>query len=251
MQQSTRRLVLVFGGSLLLTIGVLAACTDNGTTPLPGQTGGVDSGKGKGDGSTPDEEEEETDGSTGTKDAAGVDCGEAPKLRNTENGFFCAFFDRDAGGVDSGTSRGNCRNDEICCNPGKSADGKFPEAYCAAKTGTCESEAAKNFSQWNQAFGTYWECADKNACGGGSKKCCMFTWLDAGPNDKVNLGKLQDDKVPAACNALQAYKVGGARCADDCNANEIQLCSLSDDNCTGSQKCTPFEGAFRDLGACK
>lgn len=257
MKQRTRRLAIVISASLLTTLGFIAACsTDNGSTPLPGSSGGVDSGRdskgGGGDGSSV-----ETDGDTTPEDdaAGGADCGLAPKLRTTDQGFFCAFFTRDAAAGDAGAGGNrNCANDEICCNPGPTTPGgnDFPASFCADKaagTNECSQQAAANGTTWNQVRSSTWECADKSACGG--QKCCMYTWADAGPMDKVNLGPLSTASVPKACNALMAYKAGGSRCAADCNADDIQLCSLTDDNCSGNQKCTPFSGNFRDLGACQ
>ena len=86
MQQRTRRLAMLLGGSLLATVGFLAACsTDNGTTPLPGQTG-TDSGR---------ETKNDAGGTTGDDDDdvtpvndAGRDCSAAPKPRSNK-GVFC------------------------------------------------------------------------------------------------------------------------------------------------------------------
>lgn len=254
MQQRTRRLAILLGGTLLATVGVLAACsTDNGTTPLPGQTGN-DSGR---DSSKTDggDNNEEDDADT-PKDGGGADCSEAPRLRsNDRGGFFCSFFTRDAGAGDAG-GRSNCADDETCCNPGKGGDGEFPPSFCAeteTKGGNapaaCAAQAAANGSTWT-AGSSAWECGDKNNCDDG-QVCCLITWADAGPMDKVNIGKSLDKDIPAACNALQAFKQGGTRCAASCAADQIQLCSNSDDNCTGNQKCTPFTAQFRDLAYCK
>lgn len=258
MQQRTRRLAMVIGGTLLSTIGFLAACsTDNGTSPLPGQTNGTDSGRSKGDGgSSTDDDEDEDSGSSSGKDAASTaDCSTAPKLRNNEPGFFCSFFTRDAAAGDAG-GKSNCANDEICCNPGpKTPGGKdFPPSFCADKSGgggnaACAAQAGDNASEWVEERSSTWECGDKNACGG--QKCCMFTWANAAAGDKVNVGASIDKDVPKACGALMAFKTGGTRCAATCDAEEIELCSLSDDNCSGSQKCTPFSANFRDLAYCK
>jgi hypothetical protein len=263
MQQRTRRLAILIGGTLIATVGVLAACsTDNGTTPLPGQGGG-DSGRDsqKGDGNVEPEDTKEG----GSKDAtASADCGEAPQLRsNDKGGFFCAFFGRDAAAGDAGAGGNrNCRNDEICCNPGRpSGGGDFPPSFCAElpqddKAGessqtACADQAADHDSTWNVGGSTTWQCGDKNNCGD-NEVCCMFTWLDAGAMDKVNIGNSTDKDVPKACGALQAFKTGGTRCAANCNADEIKLCSKTDDNCEGAQKCTPFEAlGGRDLGYCK
>lgn len=258
MQQRTRRLAMLLGGSILATVGFLAACsTDNGTSPLPGT--GTDSGRDtkKDGGDTADDDDDDTTPGDGGTDP---DCANAPKLRKSnDQGFYCAFFTRDAAAGDAGAGGNrNCSNDETCCNPGKGADGKFPPSFCAStprdtKGGNngqtaCNAQAAANGSNW-AGSGSTWECGDKTNCDTG-EVCCMFTW-DGGANDKVNLGPLQDNDVNKQCKALQAYKQGGTRCATSCASDEIQLCSLSDDSCTGNQKCTPFSGQFRDLGACR
>jgi hypothetical protein len=251
MKQHTRRLAIALGGALLTTVGFLAACsTDNGTTPIPTTTGGGDSGNKKGDSGGSSTDDDDSGSKVGTDGGASADCATAPKLRNNDQGFRCAFLTPPDGG-----SR-NCGNDEVCCNPGaKTAGGKdFPNSYCAPKSGgadgpaACAAGATAAGSEWVATKSSTWQCADKSACGG--KKCCMFTWASTDPNDKVNIGKTLDKDIPAACNALMAFKAGGTRCADECDATEIPLCSLSDDNCSGNQTCTPFS-AYRDLGYCK
>lgn len=264
MQQRTRRLVMLLGGTLLATVGFLAACSsDNGGTPLPGSSGS-DSGRDtkKDPSDTTNDDDNDDDDDTSNDGGTAPDCSQVPKLRSNDGpGFFCAFFTRDASAGDAGAGGDrNCTHDETCCNPGKGSDGKFPASFCAAtprdtKGGdngqtACAAQAAANGSAWAEKGGSTWECNDKNNCDD-NQVCCMFTWANAGPNDKVNLGPLQDDEVPKACNALQAFKQGGTRCATSCASDEIQLCSLSDDSCTGNQKCTPFSGQFRDLGACR
>ncbi|MBX3211717.1 MAG: hypothetical protein KF850_06770 [Labilithrix sp.] len=264
MQQRNRRLAILLGGSLFAALGVLAACsTDNGTTPLPGA--GTDAGRDstKGDDEEPGEDE---DGGDTPTDGGTPDCSAGPKLRSIDKGFFCAFFTRDAsapGAADASANAGgnrNCGHEETCCNPGRGAGGEFAPSFCAStprntKGGNngpteCAAQAAANGSAWADTGNTTWECNDKNSCGAG-ESCCLFTWANGAPNDKVNLGPLQDDDVPKACGALQSFKQGGTRCSAACASDEIQLCSLTDDNCSGNQKCTPFSGLFRDLGACR
>ncbi len=261
MQQRTRRLAIIIAGTLLASVGlVLAACTtDNGTVPLPGQTGDGGSKKNTSSsgGDDEEEEEEEQDGDTTKKDAgADADCREAPRLRNNENGFFCAFLPRDAGGAGGN----NCSHDETCCNPAQ-VDGQFPPTFCAStprneKGGTngaaaCAAQAEAKGSTWTPGKGTTWECGDSNNCDDG-QVCCIFTDPSI-TDDKVNIGPNQNKSIPAACDAKQAFKYGGTRCAAACAADEIQLCSLSDDNCTGARKCYPFEvyPGGRNLGYCR
>lgn len=253
MQQQTRRLIILVGGASITAIGLtLAACsTDNGSSPLPGQG---DSGRGgtKDTGTTPDD-----DSSVAEKDAdpTTADCGSAPKLRSNTNGFYCSFFKRDGGAGDAG-SASNCANDETCCSPGKNSDGTFPATFCATaseKGGSegqtvCAAQASAHDSAWNATGSSTWECADSVGCGTG-KVCCLFTAPDAG--GVVNIGNSTDKSIPKECKAQQAYKQGGTRCADSCTADEIKLCSKTDDNCSGSAKCTPFQALFRDLSYCK
>jgi hypothetical protein len=256
MQQRTRRLAIILGGTLFASVGlVLAACsTDNGTSPLPGQTGDAsrrDTSTGSRGG------EDEQDGEAPEQEAgADADCRDAPRLRDNDQGFFCAFLPFDAGGA----GRSNCSHDETCCNPAK-VDGGFPKTFCAStpraeKGGTngataCAAQAAAKGSIWTNGQGTTWECGDKNNCDTG-QVCCMFT-DPAVQDDKVNIGKNLNKQIPAACDAKQAFKYGGTRCARNCAADEIQLCSNTDQNCQGGKTCYPFEvyPGGRNLGYCR
>jgi hypothetical protein len=256
MQQRTRRLAIILGGTLFASVGlVLAACsTDNGSTPLPGQTADA-SRRETGTGSSGGEDEQ--DGDAPERDAgADADCRNAPRLRNNDEGFFCAFLPRDAGA--GGGS--NCGHDETCCNPA-AVDGGFPTTFCAStprrqKGGTngataCAAQAAAKGSTWTAGKGTTWECGDKNNCDTG-QVCCMFT-DPAVEGDKVNIGKNLNKQIPEACDAKQAFKYGGTRCAPDCAADEIQLCSNTDQNCQAGKTCYPFEvyPGGRNLGYCR
>jgi hypothetical protein len=261
MQQRTRRLAIFFGGTLLATIGVLAACsTDNGSTPLPTQKTVDGSNKTDAKGTDNTDNTDNTGGSD-----AGADCSAAAYLHNNQpQGFFCAHLDRDPSAEDAG-GLSNCANDETCCNSGQDPSKNFPKTFCAktplnekgektAGQTACNAQAQDNGSSWYSNFATTWECGDKNNCGDG-QVCCIYTFLDAGANDKVNIGKVYDPNhklnIPDSCNALQVFKQGGTRCAASCDADEIQLCSKADDSCTGNQKCTPFYAAGRDLAACR
>lgn len=255
MQQRTRKLALFLTGSFVGTAVLLAAAcgTDNGTTPTPGTpTADAGTGRDSGDGPNPSR-----DGGPGEEEDSGgvdADCSQAPRLRTTTNGFFCAFYRSDGGGPDGG-STSNCANDEICCNPsGKDTGGNFHPSFCAkdvAKNGdvTCAGEAASEGSSY-EGGGSAWECADKNQCGA-SEVCCLIQDPARLPN-QLNIGNFPktDEDVPPACNAKRAYNAGGSRCRTSCQAGEIKMCSLSDDNCSGGSVCTPFEGFFRDLGYC-
>src|SRR5690606_30079698 len=106
-----------------------AACsTDNGTTPLPGQT--ADSGKRET--STGSSGGDDQDGDTPQQDAGpDADCRNAPRLRSNDRGFFCAFLPRDAGSAEDAGGASNCSHDETCCNPAKVGN-EFPKSFCAS-----------------------------------------------------------------------------------------------------------------------
>jgi len=264
MQQSTRRLAILVGGTLVASVGLfLAACsTDNGTTtPLPGQGGdsgrrdssGGTSGTSGTSGEDPDADVDDDGGSS-----SGADCGNAPRLRNNGQGFFCAFLPRDAGSASDAGGTSNCAHDETCCNPARVGT-EFPKSYCAntpTKTGTgetaCAAQAAAKNSTWTANMGSTWQCGDKNNCGA-SQVCCLFSQAGLPAGEKVNIGKNLDTQIPPACNAQQAFKYGGTKCAAACGAEEIQLCGTQDQNCTGGKTCSPFEvdPGGRNLAYCK
>jgi hypothetical protein len=265
MEQRTRRLIILVGGTLMASAGLfVAACsTDNGTTPLPGgssgtsgTSGGTDSGKKKDTGGTSSGGEEED---TGAPDDGGstADCANAPRLRTNTDFFRCAFFTRDAGD-DAGPSS-SCTNNEICCNPGKTG-ADFGPSFCAShpaaqKGGDGPKECSEQSNEktgkaWAPYQSSTWECADKNNCAP-NQVCCLFTWADAGALDKVNIGPLQDTAVNKDCKAQQSFKQGGTRCATACATDEIRMCSTSDQNCEAPKVCSPFVSLFRDLGYCK
>lgn len=257
MQQRTRRLAFAIGGTVITSVGLfLAACsTDNGMAPLPGQ---VDSGRARADagGSS-----SETDGQAPDDAAAGPDCSAAPRVRTNDHGFYCAFLPRDAGSAADAGGASNCAHDETCCNPGKVGN-DFPKTFCAStpraqKGGAngataCAAEAAARSSTWTPDAGTTWECADKNSCDTG-QVCCLFTQPGLSAGEQVNIGKNLDKTIPQACNAQQAFKYGGTRCAASCAADEIQLCSGTDQNCQSPRTCSAFEVApgGRELSYCK
>ena len=240
MQQRTRRLAVMFGGALLATIGVLAACsTDNGTTPLPGQTGG-DSGRdpSKTDGSST-EEEDETGG--GKKDAA-PDCEGAPKVRSNDS-VFCF------GGTDSNDA-GQCDKAEkkVCCADEKGPDGKYVKAKCAVATEASEGYEEGSCNLTPDAGGREWHCTEPSHCPNQGEACCVIAGRGGNPQAQP------DTKDFPGCgnffNNATDFFVGGTRCrAAGCNAGELTLCS-SDEECkTGS--CHFFELANRRTGVCK
>lgn len=177
-------------------------------------------------------------------EAAPPDCSQNPKLRDYSAGFFCAF------------SGGSCTNAETCCNPAK-VGAVFPASFCGTGKDddtTCAAEAAAHGSSY--AAGASWECGDKNACGAG-EICCLVpdpVQVANGKTLNIALFPATDPNHPPACAALRSYNEGGARCraGATCDAGEIKLCSLSDDNCGAGTTCTPFLDARGvNRGFCK
>lgn len=261
------QIAIVFAASVLAGVITLVACgDDNATTPLPGggssTSGNGTSGKSSsgsqgddddttGDDDTQGDDDDDTVGDAGVDAAA---CSKAPRLRKTELGFFCSFYDGGTG--DSGTGgRSNCGNEDVCCNPGKDGD-VFPNSYCADK-GTngqgvkaCENGAATAESKWIALNGTAWECASATACGG--KKCCAYSAPGADGGNLANVGNSSDTAIPKACGAKQLYKSVGSKCADACKTDktEVELCSATD-GCGGGKTCVPVRAqGNKDLGAC-
>lgn len=249
-----RKLAMFVGAASLTgaSLIVVACGTDNGTpTPTPGVDGSKPDTGGKVDGG-PD-----VDGSTTDGGDSGVDCSNNPQLRDNATAFRCAF--KDAAADASPT----CLNAETCCNTESKTAGP---AFCATgKTGTddslCVAQAPAG-STFATGKGKAWECADKSACDPG-KICCMVqdpARLALDPKNKVNIGNTPstDTKHPAACKVQRAYNEGGSRCrtptAGNCPAaEEIKLCSLTDNNCGAGTTCTPFIDFtnFVDRGFCK
>jgi hypothetical protein len=255
MQQRFRKLALFVGATSLAGAGlIMVACgTDNGTaTPTPGVDAAKVDGAKPDTGTTPDPDGSIPEGGTD------ADCTNNPQLRDNSGGFRCAFKAADAG-VDASPT---CANTEECCNTESKATGP---GYCATgKDGTealCIAQQPTG-STFNAGKGRVWECADKSACGAG-QICCMISdpaQLALDPKNKVNIGKTlaSDTRLPPACNVARVFKEGGSRCktpaAGNCpDANDIKLCSLTDNNCGAGTVCTPFVDFtnFVDRGYCK
>lgn len=248
MQQRFRKLAVFFGATTLAGAGlILVACgTDNGEAVATPQ---VDAAKGT-DGSS-------KDGGPGTDPEGGpqieagpdADCSNSPKLRNNENGFYCAFKKFDAG-TEGGA---NCGNLETCCNPSDKIGADFAPSFCATgKDDTaCKTQAAANNSSFDA--GSAWACADNSQCAGANEVCCLIQDVARLPKT-LNIGNTpaNDKNHPAACGVKTAYNAGGTRCrtGPSCAAGEEKMCSLNDDTCGAGTKCTPFEGFFRDMGYC-
>lgn len=263
MQQTTRRLALVVGGTFFVAAGMVAmACsTDNGTSSsgaLPTIDSGKDSNKPSSSGGG-DDDDSATDGGGPTPDCSAK---EVPFLPDNSKGtFYCPFTEAGVG----------CTDDQICCNPGipDGSTGGFPPSFCTAdptkggasdtREATCAA-AAGGAANWqvDNFFNSMWECGDKNNCPTNTVCCATSNPLDAGASDKVNVGKNQDTQdIPAACNALQLFKTRGTKCATSCSTTEIQMCSTSDNNCAAGFTCTPLAGSatktssIRFLGYCR
>lgn len=260
MQQRFRKLALFVGAATLAAGGlVIVACgTDNGgATPTPtfdSGGGGPKEGGGGGPEAGMNEAGPQPDGG-----GADADCSKNPVLKDNTTAFRCAFLAAGSGG-DGGAS--TCAPTETCCDTNnKTPDGGFEPAFCAnAKGGdaVCSAQAAAKGSVYTT--GAAWECADKSDCTGG-QVCCMIqdpARLTLDPvNNKLKIVVDSKDKVhPVACGALKALNAGGARCKASCDtaANDIRLCSKTDDGaCGAGTTCTPFYDFthFVDRGACR
>ena len=242
MQQRTRRLAMLLGGSLLATVGFLAACsTDNGTTPLPGQ-GNPDSGRDtkKDSGDKADDDDDDTPGGSD----AGADCSAAPKLRSNK-GVFCF-------GGEGSNDAGVCdpADDKVCCADSKDpATGQFVKARCAVATASGEGYQAGSCNFPPDAGGREWHCTESKHCPNSGEACCVITGTGG------QAPTAQPDKDFPGCgtffNGDQGYFVGGSRCrANGCNSGELTLCT-SDAECPNGTTCHPFKLANRFTGICK
>jgi hypothetical protein len=252
------RLALLFAASVLSGVAVLVACdSDNGTVPLPGggtTSGNASSSSGRStSGAVEDDDTADDDDTTDDDDdtAGDAGCKNLPTLHTTTNGFFCGFYDGGTSTEDAGGKK-NCGNTQVCCNPGKDGNGKFPNSYCTDDDpkgdgpGACANVPDEADSQWIP--GTAWECASSTNCGG--KKCCAKSFDDAVDGGFVNVGN--DTNYPKSCNAKALYKVNGTRCATSCTeGKELELCSKND-GCSGGKTCVPVSAnGDRDLGVCQ
>ncbi|MDB4934763.1 MAG: hypothetical protein JWP87_1735 [Labilithrix sp.] len=259
MQQRFRKLALFIGATTVVSGAfIVVACgTDNGTTatpPVP-ETGTKDTSP-VGDGGGPSDQDGDT-----TPDGEAADCATAPILRSNTaaGGFFCAFYKAEAG-VDGAAGLANCTSTQTCCNPGIADGGafagKFPPAFCAdGKLGDngCAAQDTVHGSDYQLGFfSNSWECNDKNGCPAGDI-CVMTTSPYAMAGNHVNLGPTNNKGVPKACGILESYQQGGSKCKTGAvdPTTEIQLCSTTDTGCPAGQTCKPFDGAGRDLGACR
>ena len=266
MQQATRRLMLVLGGTALMAGGMLvvACSTDNGTTSsgaLPVADGSAkDTGKSSSGG-----DDDDDDGSTDA--GTDPDCSSAPFVPDTtksDGGIFCPFQAAGKGAPD-------CTAVQECCSPG--AEGPsgslvFPPAFCANVTKTpeganettlrfaaCKSQvpdAAAPGGGWNDSnvFNAAFECEDKTSCPSSLPICCLTSQPNADAGSKVNIGPSTSKTIPSACNAKSIYKSGGTRCATACTSTEIQTCTKNDNSCPSGTVCKAASTGGRSLGYC-
>lgn len=260
-QRHRRRLAYLLGCMALTGLGVTAACSSDEIVPLPGGDTftNPDSGKKTTSNSSGQSSGQSTSGGSSSgddddiPDAAGYDCSAAPKLHATTQGFYCAFYK--GGDPDAAGGTANCTNDTTCCNPGKNGS-SFPASYCAGGDkgnngiDNCTNGAGDNGSTWVTAGGTTWECGASSNCGG--SKCCAFSVPGADAGNYINYGKDTQSKAPPQCSPQYVYKIGGTRCAADCDPDsELELCS-STDACSNGATCIPAgTTGTRDLGICK
>jgi hypothetical protein len=243
MHAHNRRLAWILGSMVLMgtgAAGAVACGTDNGTTPLPGETdaGGNNKADGtaggdSGNGGNPDGSSTE-DGSSGQTDggAGGMDCGKIPTLHEAGPGPFCPFQD---GGPDGALAFGDCANGEQCCDYQGASGG--PPAQCLATGSACPAPTTGYVL-------IDWTCDTSAHCTGGMS-CCMYG-KDGGTTSVVNDNTCMLTPDPL----LRALNVGGTKCEATCAAGEVKLCA-NDGDCTSPQKCTAFPSNAKQLGVCK
>ncbi len=237
MQLRTRNFALFLSGFTLIGAAVFAAAcsSETETTDLPTpDSGRSDTGTANGEAGTNPRQ----DGGGGD-----ADCSRAPTLHDNSDGFYCPYTG------DSGDNRGPCTEGQTCCNPNKVGD-SYPRSFCTNGTNgevDCAAEAEDFGASWD-AGGSAWECADDSQCAG--DKCCAIK--REGATSEINFNKPpKDANIPAACNALTGYQIGGTRCRTTCDTGEVQMCSINSDVCMDGKICTPFYVLGRDLAYCR
>jgi hypothetical protein len=241
MHAQKRRFAWILGSTILMgtgAAGAIACGTDNGTTPLPGETDAGGGGKdatvadGGGGNTTDGSGGNMTDGTAGDMDGGNtVDCGKIPTLHAPGPGPFCPF----QAFADGAAAFGDCDAGEHCCD--YQGNTPSPAATCNAAGTACATQA--NYITID--FG----CDTKAHCGAG-EQCCMFG-KDAGAGGTTNV------TVNSMCptgELLKANNVGGTHCAATCAMGEVKLCQ-DDTDCTAPQKCTAFPTNAQQLGVCK
>lgn len=242
MELHTRRLMLTLGGSLVLSIGVLAACSsDSGFTALPGSTTAVDAGK---KASTADSGD---DGNGEDQDAGTTDAGCAIVRTAARQYCFGARAVDDAG---SGCSVADDTHPEVCCADEKIGS-TFTPAKCARTTATASNGYATGqcFDTTVDGGGREWHCLEARHCPETASQCCVIKGSGTGkPTATV------DSNVAKRCNqfynAGAATFVGGTRCESACATGELHLCG-GDDECDPGESCYYFTLGKHFTGVCK
>jgi len=248
MRSNVKTACWILGGLTVAALGMLgaAACgTDNGSSPLPGQTG--DDASTKTDtGSTSSSSSSGSSGNAdGGDDASNADCGRAPTLRTGDAagpGPFCLGV----GQPDGSTRSQNCGTGEACCGYTTAPDGgSVPDS--GFPPSTCQSGLTCDFTGANAAppglVGIPFQCTSKSHCPA-SNECCLA--LKPGKT----FGPQAD---PPSCPAnLKQGNVFGTYCRPtNCNAGETRLCFQDSDCPAAAPKCVPFSMSGRDVGYCK
>lgn len=251
MHQRTRRLAIVFAGSLLATIGALAACsTDNGTTPTPG-AGTPDSGKkdaAKADGSDTDPD---TDGDAGDGGKKPGTCTNQPTVKSSVGPYCLGVPD---GGPDGGSGGVNCDSSkhEICCSDGTlpgDAGGYAPsecKVAAVSSEGYADSPATCE-STFTGTGGKEYHCTEADHCPGDGEFCCAYP---APPTTTLTPGHNKDFDDSCKAYYQSGKYVGGTRCQKTgCGMGELTLCSKDEDCKAGT--CVPLSIEGRYTGYCR
>lgn len=238
---SARRLYMFLGGTFLAGGGLIAAActTDNGgTTPVPiANDSGRDTGNGSSSGGS-------SGGSSGTPGDAGADCANAPTPQSSD-GVFCFGANVDSG-TDASSKTCNSANNEICCSGNPIDGGGFESSECIAAT---EDTTGYVVGSCNAGTQQEWHCTESSHCPGSGEVCCVMR-SDAG----APLAQQDDDFPGCKVYFTSGRFIGGTRCrADDCEAQELQLCSKDSDcaNISAGAKCYSTTVSGRYTGVCK
>lgn len=244
MDQGTHRLLFVLGGTVTLSLGLLVACSDNGSfSQLPTATNNtVDSGRGSSDDDDDDDQDqddEETDG--GGKDGGGDGglCSKASYPKSVSD-IFCFK------GEDGQNLYCKPKNDagvpQVCCGDAQNAQGTFAMVnYCADLGTACKY-------QTGYGPGNVYQCLEQRHCGTG-QQCCLIAGT-AGALDA------QPDGLYGSCGMYYAkpdYKqerVKGTTCKASCTGTDIQLCA-EDSDCPTGKTCHYLKLNGRNSGICK
>jgi hypothetical protein len=242
MAAASARLYMFLGGTFLAGGGLIAvACTtDNGgTTPVPiANDSGRDTGNGSSSGGS-------SGGSSGSPDdGGGADCGNIPTPKSSQ-GVYCQGANVDAGADASPHKTCNSANNEICCGGTPIDSGVFNPSSCEVAT---EDTPGYQVGTCNASTQLEWHCTEPSHCPGAAVCCVMRS--DAG----APLAQQDDDYPGCPVYFTSGRFVGGTRCrVDDCEAQELQLCSQDSDcaNISANAKCHSITVSGKYTGVCK